>query len=102
MTDAIALPAPGWSVDVGRVVSHVVPVAVVLIAVIALALFASVADARIPRSQAAKNAFVKRNACPATGLHKLPCAGHVIDHRVFLECSLGHVFVLAGRVRVER
>lgn len=36
MTDAIALPAPNWSVDAGRVVSHVVPVAVVLIAVIAL------------------------------------------------------------------
>ena len=36
MTDAIALPAPDWSVDIGRVVSHVVPVAVVLFAVIAL------------------------------------------------------------------
>ena len=36
MTDAIALPAPNWSVDAGRVVSHVVPVAVVLLAVIAL------------------------------------------------------------------
>jgi NitT/TauT family transport system permease protein len=36
MTDAIALRAPRWSVDAGRVVSHVVPVAVVLIAVIAL------------------------------------------------------------------
>ena len=58
-----------------------------LIAVIAIALSAGVADARIPRSQAAKNAFVKLNACPATGLHKLPCAGHVIDHIKALACG---------------
>lgn len=36
MTEAIALPAPNGSLDAGRVVSHVVPVAVVLLAMIAL------------------------------------------------------------------
>jgi hypothetical protein len=32
------------------------------------------------RSSAAKLAFVKIHACPATHKHKLPCPGYVIDH----------------------
>lgn len=38
------------------------------------------ANGRIVRSQVAKKQFVKANACPSTGLHKLPCRGYVIDH----------------------
>lgn len=56
-----------------------------LIAGLALALlFAPAADAR---SQAAKRAFVKAHACPATGLHKRPCPGYVIDHIKALACG---------------
>lgn len=36
------------------------------------------------RSQSVRRAFVKLQACPATGLHKLPCKGWIIDHRVAL------------------
>lgn len=32
------------------------------------------------RSGKAIRAFVKKNACPATGKNKLPCKGYVIDH----------------------
>ena len=49
--------------------------------------FAPLADARIARSQSARMAFVKANACPATGLHKLPCSGWIIDHRIALACK---------------
>ena len=53
----------------------------------ALSLFALAVEARIPRSQAAKNAFVKVHACPATKLHKLPCKGYIIDHIKALACG---------------
>lgn len=46
--------------------------------------FADWADAAQVRSKAARLAFVKATACPATGLHKLPCKGWIIDHRVAL------------------
>jgi hypothetical protein len=39
------------------------------------------------RSTAAKRAFVKAHACPATGQHKLPCRGFVIDHIKALDCG---------------
>lgn len=32
------------------------------------------------RSQSARVHFVRANACPATGMNKLPCKGWVIDH----------------------
>lgn len=32
------------------------------------------------RSQSARVHFVRANACPATGMNKLPCKGYVIDH----------------------
>lgn len=51
------------------------------------ALFVSPADAAIKRSYAAKMAFVRAQACPATGLHKLPCAGWVIDHVTPISCA---------------
>ena len=51
---------------------------------LALALLAPVADARIHRSQSARVSFVRAHVCPATGLHKLPCPGWIIDHHVGL------------------
>lgn len=50
-------------------------------------LWVSPADAVTQRSQAAKRAFVRAQACPATGLHKLPCPGYVIDHVKPLACG---------------
>ena len=47
---------------------------------ILLCLAVTVADAAPNRSGAARRAFVAAHACPSTGLHKLPCPGHVIDH----------------------
>jgi hypothetical protein len=56
-----------------------------LVLFISLGFFgASGAIAKTPRSQAARLAFVRANACPATGLHKLPCKGFIIDHRIAL------------------
>lgn len=46
------------------------------------------AEAKHPRSSAARNAFVKGEPCPATGRTKLPCPGYVIDHVVPL-CAGG-------------
>lgn len=46
------------------------------------------ADARIERSAAARHAFVKTNACPSTGRHRLPCPGYQIDHVIPL-CAGG-------------
>lgn len=54
---------------------------------ILLMLVVSSADARIPRSTAAKNAFVKLHACPSTHRHALPCPGYVIDHIKPLACG---------------
>jgi hypothetical protein len=39
------------------------------------------------RSKKALRAFVHQQACPATGLHKLPCPGYVIDHIKALACG---------------
>lgn len=44
--------------------------------------------AKQPRSAAAKYWFVKLHACPATGAHRVPCPGYVIDHVVPL-CAGG-------------
>lgn len=54
----------------------------------ACALFAGTADAKQHRSQAARHEFVRLHACPATGLHKLPCKGYIIDHKMPL-CAHG-------------
>lgn len=45
------------------------------------------ASAKIERSHAVRHAFVKQQACPSTGRHRLPCPGHVIDHVVALACG---------------
>lgn len=53
----------------------------------ALLLAVAVSASATTRSTAAKLAFVKRHACPATHLHKLPCKGYVIDHVKPLDCG---------------
>lgn len=39
------------------------------------------------RKKAALRAFVKMQACPSTGKHRLPCPGYVIDHIKPLACG---------------
>lgn len=46
------------------------------------------ADARLPRSTAAKAAFKRAHPCPATGPPRGACPGFVIDHVVPL-CAGG-------------
>jgi hypothetical protein len=57
--------------------------ALILIAACALSTGAS---AEYARSKAVLRAFVNTNACPATGLHRLPCPGWQIDHIDPLKC----------------
>ena len=47
-----------------------------LIAALLLPAFADAA----PRSSAAKLAFTRHHACPATGMFTRSCAGYVVDH----------------------
>lgn len=58
--------------------------ALILIAATALPLWA---DAKIERSHAVRHAFVKQQACPSTGRHRLPCPGWQIDHKIPLKCK---------------
>lgn len=58
--------------------------AIFLIAACALS---TQANAKIHRSKAALRAFVNLQACPATGLHRLPCRGYIIDHIQALACG---------------
>lgn len=53
---------------------------------LAFALAPSASDAEYARSKAALRAFVKQQACPATGEHRLPCMGWQIDHIIPLKC----------------
>lgn len=50
----------------------------------AAALATDPALARRPRSHAERDQFVREQACPATGAHKLPCPGWIIDHVIAL------------------
>jgi hypothetical protein len=45
------------------------------------------AEARVKRSQSAKFEFKQQHPCPATGAHKGPCKGFVIDHINPLACG---------------
>lgn len=45
------------------------------------------ASAEYTRSKKALRSFVNQQACPATGLHRLPCKGWVIDHVKPLACG---------------
>lgn len=56
-------------------------------ALILTAALATSAHAEYARSKKALRAFVKQQACPATGLHRLPCKGYVIDHIKPLACG---------------
>ena len=47
---------------------------------LALALLATTAHAKIPRSQTALAEFKRANPCPSTGERRGACPGHVIDH----------------------
>jgi len=44
------------------------------------------ANAEYKRSKAVLRAFVNQQACPATGMHRLPCPGWQIDHITPLKC----------------
>jgi hypothetical protein len=44
------------------------------------------AQAEYARSKKALRAFVNQQACPSTGLHRLPCPGWQIDHIIPLKC----------------
>lgn len=44
-------------------------------------------SAEYARSKAVLRAFVKQQACPSTGLKRLPCPGYVIDHIKALACG---------------
>lgn len=54
---------------------------------LAASLGATAVSAKSHRSSVARHAFVKVNACPATGQHRLPCPGYVIDHIQALACG---------------
>jgi hypothetical protein len=55
--------------------------------VVVLCAFPLASNASYARSKAALRAFVKEQACPATGAHRLPCPGYVIDHIKALACG---------------
>ena len=42
--------------------------------------FPCLAEARIPRSAAAKASFERANPCPSTGKQSGPCPGYIVDH----------------------
>ena len=60
---------------------------VAAIFLIAACAISTVASAEYHRSKAVLRAFVNANACPATGLHRLPCPGYVMDHIKALACG---------------
>ena len=45
------------------------------------------ATAEYARSKKVLREFVKQEACPSTGLHRLPCPGYVMDHIKALACG---------------
>lgn len=45
------------------------------------------ASACAQRSKKVLREFVKQQACPATGLHRLPCPGYVMDHIIPIACG---------------
>jgi hypothetical protein len=58
-----------------------------LILALMLGLACQAADARTKRSQSAIVEFKLQQPCPATGAHKGPCKGYVIDHIKPLACG---------------
>ena len=60
----------------------------VVVTCLVLCLASDLIHAKIKRSSAARAAFAKAVACPATGLAKTPCPGYIIDHIIPL-CAGG-------------
>lgn len=60
----------------------------ILAALIAVTLFAPIAEAKQPRSASAKHQFRKVNQCPTNPQTRGKCPGYVIDHIVPL-CAGG-------------
>lgn len=58
------------------------------IAAVILMATAGTADARFPRSEAAKAEFRRIAPCPATGAHRGHCPGYQVDHIIAL-CAGG-------------
>jgi 5-methylcytosine-specific restriction endonuclease McrA len=54
---------------------------------VALLLACAGATAKTERSHKVRHAFVKEQACPSTGKHRLPCPGWQIDHIQPLKCN---------------
>ena len=59
----------------------------VLLLVLAALTIIQPAEAKQPRSHAAKVEFQHSESCPATGMTKGRCPGYVIDHVVPLACG---------------
>ncbi len=53
----------------------------VVVLLLVLVLLARFAEAGTVRSSTTVRQFVRANPCPATGLRKMPCFGHVVDHK---------------------
>lgn len=58
-----------------------------LVVAMAIIFSTSFSDAKTKRSTTARHEFVRQHACPATGRHRLPCPGYVIDHTKALACG---------------
>ncbi len=57
------------------------------IAFLSMLIVCQAVDAKNQRSTKARHAFVDQQVCPATGKHRLPCPGFVIDHIKPLACG---------------
>lgn len=57
------------------------------ITVVIAAFMALTSHAGAFRSKAVLREFVNQQACPSTGLHRLPCKGWVMDHIKPLACG---------------
>jgi hypothetical protein len=60
---------------------------VISMIILSIGLFSSVAEARHPRSEAAKDHFKESSPCPANGARHGACPGYVIDHIKPLDCG---------------
>lgn len=58
-----------------------------MVATLVMSLCMSPVEARTKRSHRAKVQFRQQHPCPATGAHKGPCKGYVIDHIKPLACG---------------
>jgi 5-methylcytosine-specific restriction endonuclease McrA len=54
---------------------------------VALALFATNADATTPRGRSARAVFMHEHPCPTNGRHRGACPGWQVDHVIPLKCN---------------